>query len=137
MLDMEAKSIASIGMALVASIIGINSFCYGQGISISWSLYFLGILMSAILGTLIYLKIALDVSPPIRQNPKNCKLLELFHAAIIESLPGENKENSTCQKMIESKVCPVFSRNIDKEIEVTLQKFIGKKHALKNMTNSL
>ena len=88
----------------------------------------MGIFISAILGTLIYLKIALDVSPPIQPTPKNCKLLELFHAAIIESLPGENnnKENSS-QKMIESKVCPVFSRNIDKEIEVTLQKFIGKK----------
>ena len=28
---MEAKSIASVGIALVASFIGINSFCYGQG----------------------------------------------------------------------------------------------------------
>ena len=126
MISIEAKKGALIVM-LLSLVIGINTFSTTYGIIITWSLYILGIVISCILGALIYIKIALDISPPIKQTEEIPKILETFHNAIIECMKEVSDENS--KKTPDSKeviaVHPVFSRNIDKEINILLQKFMN------------
>ena len=80
-----------------------------------------GLFLSGVFGILIYVKIALDVSPPIKVDVKTPKILEAFHSVILESIKSDER---MIAQHASKKEAPVFSRNIDKEINSLMSKIL-------------
>ena len=81
---------------------------------VNWSLYFLGIFFSAALGVLIYVKIALQICPRIKERvPCHPLILEALQSKEETKYEEESKEDSI-----------VFSRNVDNQINIIVQNVI-------------
>jgi len=89
-------------------------------INISWSLYVIGLLLSAILGILFMVKIVLEITPEIKDAPEVPQLLEALHALLNEDLDINDKKKCDAVQA----VAPVFSRNVDHEVGDILNKLI-------------
>ena len=92
---------------------------YDRQIHISWSLYLIGLLLSAILGILFILKIVLTISPKIMSVPEVPQLLEALYTLLNETLDDTNKKKGDISE------APVFSRNVDQEVRDILDKVIN------------
>ena len=109
------------GHLLVVVSAAVTGICISTVFAFSWSLYVFGLFLSGVFGILIYVKIALDVSPPIKVDVKTPKILEAFHSVILESIKSDER---MIAQHASKKEAPVFSRNIDKEINSLMSKIL-------------
>ena len=109
MVGLNAKE----GHLLVVVSAAVTGICISTIFAFSWSLYVFGLFLSCVFGILIYVKIALDVSPPIKVDVKTPKILEAFHSVILECIKSDER---MVAQHASKREAPVFSRNIDKEI---------------------
>ena len=85
-----------------------------QGLTLSWSLFFIGSILSGLLGTLVYIKIVLQISPKITAD--HC-----HGGSRIESTTKTSMQSSGGDAEINQNA-PIFSRNIDKEVNDVIDK---------------
>ena len=113
-------NLLSLAVLVLAALI-MMILTYDRQIHISWSLYLIGLLLSAILGILFILKIVLTISPKIMSVPEVPQLLEALHVLLTEKLDT----NDANKKKGDISEAPVFSRNVDQEVRDILDKLVN------------
>ena len=120
-LDMEAsmrskEKIGFVLMAILATLFMVLA-CDSQ-VRIAWTLYLIGLVLSALLGILFVLKIVLKITPKIKDIAEVPQLLEALNKVLHEHLDAAMTEKNTN----DISEAPVFSRNVDHEVRDILEK---------------
>ena len=120
-LNMEAsmRSKEKIGFVLMAILAALFMVlvCDSQ-VRIAWTLYLIGLVLSALLGILFVLKIVLKITPKIKDIAEVPQLLEALNKVLHEQLAAGMTEKNTN----DISEAPVFSRNVDHEVRDILEK---------------
>jgi sorting nexin-25 len=108
----------TVGVALFA----VMSFFVwsSSGVDISWSLFFFGALVSCIFGVMAHITLRIEMSPKCNKYVQPPKILESFHNLILSAIEEEDEKRTSKDES----EAPVFSRNIDKEINGILHNLI-------------
>ena len=96
-------------LAVLVVILGVI-ICLASQSGICWSFYFLGLLLSAMFGVLVYIQIIPRISPKIKNPPQQKPLFPQIIKAATENLDDLTN--------------PVFSRNVDCQINLIIQRLI-------------
>ena len=110
------EKIGFVLMAIFATLFMVLA-CDSQ-VRIAWTLYLIGLVLSALLGILFVLKIVLKITPKIKDIAEVPQLLEALNKVLHEHLDAAITEKNTS----DISEAPVFSRNVDHEVRDILEK---------------